>query len=142
MAGAPTIFNDDILEELITKLAKGVPMTVICDDERMPSPRTVQEWVKKDPAIAAAIADAREIGFDAIAAEALSIADNVKEDPASRRVRADIRLRLLAKWDPKRYGDQLAIDHTSGGERLPESTVAIKIAALLAVAKQRAGENS
>ena len=37
--------------------------------------------------------------------DCLTIADNTEEDPASRRVRVETRLKLLAKWCPRRYGD-------------------------------------
>lgn len=39
----------------------------------------------------------------------MEIVDILEEDPASRRVRAETRLKLLAKWDPKRYGDKLEL---------------------------------
>jgi hypothetical protein len=69
-----------------------------------------------------AIARAREEGFDAIAREALEIADDGRRDYvplengglavdhdhiARSRLRVDTRLKLLAKWDPKRYGERI-----------------------------------
>lgn len=75
--------------------------------------------------LAIAYARARDAGFDAIAVECLDIADNtandtIKDDedgtprPNSEwitrsRLRVDTRLKLLAKWDPKRYGDRQLI---------------------------------
>jgi hypothetical protein len=72
----------------------------------MPGYRTVYDWQKSDEQFAASIACARDAGFDQIALDGLLIVDGVDEDPASRRVRSDYRLKLLAKWDPKRYGDK------------------------------------
>jgi hypothetical protein len=80
----------------------------------MPAWRTVYEWMEQDAAFSAAITQAREVGFDAIALDGLKIADDVAEDPASRRVRTDYRLKLLAKWDPKRYGDLLKLGNPDG----------------------------
>lgn len=62
--------------------------------------------MEAQPEVSRVIARARELGFDAIAVDGLNIVDNLDEDPASRRVRSDYRLKLLAKWDPKRYGDR------------------------------------
>ena len=79
-----------------------------------------------DEAFAAAIARARDIGADAIAAESLSIVDEAPErtalgniDPGSvahAKLRAEHRLKLLAKWNPKKYGDKLAV---GGADDLP-----------------------
>lgn len=83
--------------------------------------------------VSLAIARAREDGFDAIAVEALKIADEcrigekVKTDSEGKvvekqtgdmveraRLQIDTRLKLLAKWDPKRYGDK--VDVNLGGQ--------------------------
>ena len=138
MRGRPSIFTDAIEEELVERLSKGEPLEVICRDPRLPSARTVREWREKDERFSAAIAGAREVGFDAIAAQTLEIVDNVDEDPSSRKVRAETRLKLLSKWDPKRYGERL--DVTSGGEKLkaPTSTLAIQAAALIEAGLRRA----
>ena len=94
----------------------------------MPSVTTVNGWKKKHPALSVAIACAREEGFDAIAAECLAIADDTRDDTISTdkgdfpnkewilrsRLRVETRLKLLSKWDPKRYGDK--IEHEVGGD--------------------------
>jgi hypothetical protein len=75
------------------------------------------------------IADARELGFDAIAEEALLIADEPKEGIrreqsetgvktvsedmlGHRKLQIETRLKLLAKWNPKKYGDKLSTELT------------------------------
>jgi hypothetical protein len=79
------------------------------------------------------IARAREEGFDAIAAECLEIADTplvgakikkrgdgieeTREDMLGhRKLQIETRLKLLAKWDPKRYGDKIDVNATHSGE--------------------------
>ena len=65
------------------------------------------------------------MGADAIAEEALELIDtppvltgsedSPKLDNAHvnwMRNRADLRLKLLAKWFPQRYGDRVGLDHT------------------------------
>lgn len=78
----------------------------------MPGARTVYDWMDEQPDVSAAIARARVVGFDKIAADGLAIVDDKEEDPASRRVRSEYRLKLLAKWDPKRYGERIEQHHS------------------------------
>ena len=89
---------------------------------------TVYLWCDKDEDFAQRFARAREIGQDLIAEECLEIIDeepsvNVTQfgssyDSASvswAKNRAEMRLKLLAKWNPKKWGDK--IDVTSKGEK-------------------------
>ena len=82
-----------------------------------------------DEEIARQIARARSDGYDTIAVDALKIADDRKGDVPRDKLRVETRLKLLAKWDPKRYGDRqiLAGDpdaplHTSTTTRLEDLT--------------------
>lgn len=86
---------------------------------------TVYDWMEADPEFALRIARAREEGYDAIALDALKIADDglndtyMTEDGIERtntdviqrsKLRVETRLKLLAKWSPKRYGDKLDVE--------------------------------
>lgn len=113
-----------ILAIVIDGLRKGTPLTVICSADGMPCDDTIRNWADADPEIARDIARARDTGFDVIAMDALRIADETSNDtkvldngqaaPNSEwitrsRLRVETRLKLLAKWDPKRYGDKQLI---------------------------------
>lgn len=130
--GAQTTYNEKDAEEIIGRLSKGEPMAQICRDDWLPCERTVRTWINTFPEFAAAIASAREDGFDAIALECLEIADETSRDTrkgpngdetcnsewiSRSRLRVETRLKLLAKWDPKRYGERQTVEHTdpSGG---------------------------
>ena len=89
--------------------------------------RTVYLWMAKDPDLNTAIARARDVGYDAMAEECLDIADNAGNDWMERldpegvpvgwqvngdsiqrsKLRIETRLKLLAKFNPKRYGDKV-----------------------------------
>lgn len=105
----------------------------------MPAWRTVYDWREADPEFAARFARARDAGFDAIAEEALEIADTpqegirietdadgsktVREDMLGhRKLRVETRLKLLAKWSPKKYGERVDVAHS--GQLGLEATVA------------------
>jgi len=121
--GRPSKRTDEIVKRIIEGLSAGTPLTVICSTDNMPSDTTVRNWMKEDDDLSSDIARAREAGFDQIALDALAIADNRDNDtiltdkggeiPNSEwisrsRLRVETRLKLLAKWDPKRYGDKIA----------------------------------
>lgn len=133
--GRPTKRTQAVVWTIIEKLSQGIPLTQICAPEKMPGVRTVYDWMDADPVLSAAIARARDMGFDALAEEALEIADDGTNDYVTRKnadgteyeafnaehvqrskLRVETRLKLLAKWNPKKYGDKL--DVTSGGEKI------------------------
>ena len=132
--GRPSLYTPELIEAIAERLAKGEPMAVICRDEGMPHPSTIRDWMAERADVSLAIARAREDGFDVIAAEALSIADTDRicekvkygsdgevidrtvVDMVDRsRLQVDTRLKLLAKWDPKRYGERQVIEHDVSG---------------------------
>ena len=126
--GRQSTFNQKDADEIVSRLSKGEPLAAICRDDWLPANRTVYDWMDADADFAARIARAREEGFDAIAAECLTIADQpnkrigqdpetgqpvaIESDPQRDRLRVDTRLKLLAKWDPKRYGERLDLNHS------------------------------
>ena len=120
--GRPSKYTPELVTEICERLSKGEPLAAICREPRMPGCRTVYDWADADEVISAAIARARDEGEEAIAVDCLTIADDVEEHPASRKVRVDTRLKLLAKWNPKRWGDKL--QHADAdGEKLPPTTI-------------------
>lgn len=116
---APLANRDELVTEVCRRLSEGEPMTQICRDSHLPGDRTIREWVENDPAVSAAIARAREIGFDTIAARLRETARGMGEssgDVQRDKLIIETDLKLLAKWDPKRYGELLKL---GGDERVP-----------------------
>lgn len=139
--GKPNSFTQAKADEICARLRTGEPLTWICADEHLPAPQTVSDWKKARPEFAQAFAEARQDGFDSIAAACLRIADTpvdgvteklewVETGPAGdtggpalremrvterkredmlghRKLQIETRLKLLAKWDPARYGDKV-----------------------------------
>lgn len=125
--GRPTKRTPEVIQRVIEGLSKGIPLTIVCEPDDMPSDHSVRNWANEDAELSSAIARAREAGFDRIALDALKIADNSEADtiltdkggeiPNSEwisrsRLRVETRLKLLAKWDPKRYGERIAQEIT------------------------------
>lgn len=103
----------EIEERIIDGLSNGIALRVLCREEDMPSWRSVYSWMEADEDFASRVAHARDLGFEALAEDILGIADNTR--PASEHVqlsklRIDTRLKLLACWSPKRYGNKQTVD--------------------------------
>ena len=99
---------------VIEGLGDATPLTVIC--RRLGcSTDAITDWQAKDPDFASAVASARLCGEDTLAMQALRIADEREEDPASRRVMVETRLKLLACWNPRRYGAKVGLTDGDGG---------------------------
>ena len=123
---------EDYIDSLATWLEQGQTLSDWCRLPGNPGKLTVHRWRQRDPEIEERIARARDIGFDVLAEQCLRIADEehhteiVTVDPsgrqtvtrqdatAHRKLRIETRLKLLAKWDPRRYGDKLDLHH--GGD--------------------------
>lgn len=142
--GRPSKYTKEIAEQMCELLSDGVPLREICRREGFPAWQTVYDWMYRDDALgedgvglSRAIARARDIGYEAIAEECLIIADTPKwgqkqvmSDDGStttiedmlghRKLQIETRLKLLAKWNPKKYGDKVQV----GGD--PENPLTVK----------------
>ena len=115
----------DKANEIIVWISNGQTLRDFCRIEGNPAFRTVYDWLEKDKDFAARFAQARDVGGDVIAEEALAIIDTFPveavSDSGSRldaghvawlKNRAEMRLKLLAKWNPKKYGDKVGVEHS------------------------------
>lgn len=120
--GRPSKYTPELAAEICQRLSDGEPLRHICRDSHMPAWQKIYEWMAKDKELSGAIAQAREQGADAIAEEALEIIDSPPERVLTKtgevidsayvtwqRNRAELRLKLLAKWHPKKYGDRTVL---------------------------------
>lgn len=123
----PTRYNPaDYLPEVHAWIESGKTLRAYCRQEGKPSYGTVYDWLEEDAAQNSHFSRARDIGEAQILQECLEIADTtqvgeivtLKADGSQeikcadmiehRKLRIETRLKLLAKWNPKKYGDKLA----------------------------------
>jgi hypothetical protein len=128
----------EYLPEIHAWIEDGKTLRAYCRQPGKPSYSTVYDWLEddaktKDKAQSRRFAHARDIGEEVILQECLEIADNTqvgeiitqKPDGSQeiksadmiehRKLRIETRLKLLAKWNPKKYGDRTAITGADGG---------------------------
>lgn len=106
-------------------------MADFCREPGRPTTSTIYTALRDDAELAARIARARDLGYDAIADDCLRIANTpvpgqrtkitvdgaevVTEDMLGhRKLQIETRLKLLAKWNPKKYGDKVEHEHKGG----------------------------
>lgn len=160
------LYTPELAAEICKRLAAGESLRSICRGEGMPCDFTVRQWVIDDhEGFATQYARARDKGLDALAEEALAIADTpvagVKEvekldregKPYTeitrgdmiehRRLQVDTRKWYLSKLAPKRYGERTAVEVSGpdgGPIQIDDSTRAARIAAILAAAARRSAD--
>lgn len=153
--GRPNSYTKAVGEAICARISDGETLRAICRDAAMPAWRTVYGWMAANDDFSARIARAREMGFDAIAQQTMEIADTplegvettIKPDGTveerrgdmlgHRKLQIETRLKLLAKWSPKKYGDKLAL---GGADDLPPMQMASAMTddQLMAIAAGRA----
>ena len=120
----PTKRSQSVEAEIIERVSKGELLSaVLRSDPKFPTITVWQDWLALDEALQCAFDRARLECFDAIADKCMEIADDISNDDvltdtgprantewiARSKLRIDTRLRLLAKWNPTRYGELLTM---------------------------------
>lgn len=142
---AESTYSQAVADEIVRRLSEGEPLANICRTPGFPAVRTVSDWRKAHPEFDKAFLEARDAGFDVIAADSLSIVDQEPERVqtehgtkvdqgyvAWQKNRAEQRLKLLAKWDPRRYGDKMALEHSGSIQTLSDEEIERRFAELAA----------
>lgn len=129
--GRPTLYSQEIVDEICSRLASGESLRSICKDDHLPVQSQIYVWLNRHPEFAEHYARAREEQAETLADEIVAIAD---EDPeinhirdkdgniidikidagyvAYQKQRIEARKWTAAKLRPKKYGDRV----THGGD--------------------------
>lgn len=126
MGRPPEKVPQETIDEICAWIADGNTLRAWCRQPGKPSWVTVYNWLDKDPEFSLRFARARDMGQDAIAEDTMEIIDTFPVETGGENSRLDSahvawlknrveqRMKLLAKWNPKKYGDKVGIDHQGG----------------------------
>lgn len=109
--GRKSSFDQAKADQICARLTEGETLTSICKDMKI-GIQTVSDWKKAHPAFDVDFGRARDHGFDAIASRARETARGKGDsdgDVQRDKLIIETDLKLLAKWDPRRYGDKLQL---------------------------------
>jgi hypothetical protein len=130
--GRPSRYTPEIAQEIFHRISTGEPLLQICKEDRMPHRQTVYDWLERDDSLSLQFTRARDAGCDAMAEEALLIANTpltgqkkvfssgagegedsmtvTEEDMLGhRKLQIETRLKLLACWNPAKYGTKVQL---------------------------------
>jgi hypothetical protein len=137
--GRPSIYSQELVDEICRRLSLGEGLASICRDEGMPAQSQIYVWLNRHPDFQEAYVRAREEQAETHADQIVAIADetpetvpvydkdgnqiDIKLDSAYiawQKQRIDARKWNAAKQRPKKYGDRV----THGGD--DESPVVVE----------------
>jgi hypothetical protein len=106
---------------------RGETMLSISEDSTMPGLSTICRWLVENPEFRELSKNAKESGTDVLADECIRIADAPNISPSDKRIRIDTRLRLIGKWNAKRYGDRIAHEVATENKFIPLDELTEKV---------------
>lgn len=126
MTGRPSIFTQEIADEICQGLANGESLRSICESEKMPCRATVFNWLA-DPALSGFLdqyARAREFSGDADADDVAHYSRQAAKgeiEPAAATAAINGLKWSAGKRRPKVYGDKMDVDlRSSDGSMTPK----------------------
>lgn len=121
----------DILTKICERISEGESLRAILRDKYAINRQTFFNWINKYPEFIDQYARACEIRADIIFDEIVEISDHSDEDHTPftgsnviqrDRLRVDARKWVIARMNPKKYGEKSEVDLTSKGEKLNAET--------------------
>lgn len=129
------MFDPEVVERVLNRVRSGTLLAKALREEDVSS-ADWRRWLANNPVLVEMLAEAREEGYDVIAADSLDIVDGLKpvegvpSEAGRDRARADHRLRLLARLDPKRYGERVQVADADGN-KLTANPIVLDVLAML-----------
>lgn len=120
-----------VTKAILDDIADGLSLTAACRKKGRPAHPTFMDWVNADPELGRAYDRARDVGTDAMFEEIVGIADE-SGDPNRLRVRVDTRKWVIARRNPKKYGDRQAIDLNHGLQGTDDAALVAELRQLAA----------
>lgn len=121
-------YSEELVDTILNRVARGEPLSGVCDQPDMPSRSSFFDWVIKYPDLKDKYEFAIQMRADLYAEETITISDEVEVEAkygdesvtldlsstavARNRLRVDARKWYAGKLSPKKYGDRIQNDTT------------------------------
>jgi hypothetical protein len=106
-----TIDRDKVLDAIYGEVAKGNSLLKVLSADGMPDYTSFMRWQREDETIRNSLACAREEGVECHLDTIIEISDDRTDDPASRRVRIDARIKAAQMMGNRKYHPRLDLKH-------------------------------
>lgn len=117
--GRPHGYTEEKALEICELVADGQSINKISKMPGMPNRSTILKWFRDVPEFSTMYARAKEIGFEVLADEIIDLADaevNTDKDQLRRhQLMIDTRKWLLAKLQPRKYGERVTQEIVGDG---------------------------
>lgn len=121
--GRPHGYTEEKALEICELVADGQSINKISKMPDMPARSTILKWFRDVPEFSDMYMRAKEIGFEVLADEIIDIADaaeNVKTEELRRhQLMIETRKWLLAKLQPRKYGERVTQEIVGNREEAP-----------------------
>lgn len=121
--GRPHGYTEEKALEICELVADGQSINKIAKMPGMPNRSTILKWFRDVPEFSTMYARAKEIGFEVLADEIIDLADaevNTDKDQLRRhQLMIDTRKWLLAKLQPRKYGERVTQEIVGNKEEAP-----------------------
>lgn len=119
--GRPSIFTDELANEICERVSLGRSLRSVCLDKDMPTKTTVMRWLDENEDFCDQYRRACEDRETTYFEEMLTIADEVLPETAEvarAKLRIDTRKWVLARMNPKKYSDKVQEDNADNAVSL------------------------
>ncbi|EJT9118714.1 DNA-binding protein [Escherichia coli] len=121
--GRPHGYTEEKALEICELVADGQSINKISKMPGMPTRSTILKWFRDVPEFSIMYARAKEIGFEVLADEIIDLSDaaeNIKAEELRRhQLMIDTRKWLLAKLQPRKYGERVTQEIVGNKEEAP-----------------------
>ena len=120
-AGRPTIYKDELADDICFRIASGRSLNDVCGDVDMPNKATVYRWIDSNELFCDKYREATSHRADFHFDEMLDISDKTMTDAvdvAAAKLKIDTRKWILSRMNPTKYGDKQQIDNVSSDKSM------------------------
>lgn len=117
-AGRPTLYTEELANEIVMRLADGESLNSICKQPNMPTRQTVFNWIVDNRSgFFDKYTRSKDIQIDGYVDELLDWCNSGLGDPAlvqAIKLKVDTLKWIASKLKPKKYGDRTEVEHSGG----------------------------
>ena len=119
VGGRPSKYTKQLALDICSRISEGESVRSIALDDDMPMASTIHLWVLEDrEGFSVQYEEAKSIGAEVESDEMDVIAKDEGLDVQRAKLIIDTKKWNLSKKMPKRFGDNKAVDLTTGGEKI------------------------
>lgn len=113
--GRPTIYTNEIADDICLRVSNGRSLNSISKDKDMPTKSTIYDWLSNNDEFSDKYRKATEQREDFHFEEMMEIADKAlpeSAEVAKAKLQIDTRKWVLSRMNPKKYGDKQQMEHS------------------------------